>query len=88
MVVTKSQIRWWESAKNLGFRGTVVSGVVVAALLWIFARVPAERWTLALWRFAVYPVRVALALLVALVGALLVVALRVIANATAPAQVN
>jgi hypothetical protein len=82
--VAKAQIGWWESHRNLGFWGTVVTGVVLAGVLWIFGLVPVGQWAAVLWGALIYPIRVPLILLVALVGTLMVVALRALLSATTP----
>jgi hypothetical protein len=84
VAVAKAPIGWWQSHRNLGFWGTVVAGVVLAGALWILGLVPVERWAAGLWGALSYPIRVPLVLLVALVGTLIVVALRALLGATAP----
>lgn len=83
--MAKSATRWWESGRNLGFAGTVVAGLVLAALLYIFGRIPVGRWIAAVWRGLVYPVPVPLAILLAMIGVLLVVGIRAFLRAVGPA---
>ncbi len=82
--VAKSDMRWWESRRNLGFLGTVVAGVVIAGILWMFGLIPVGRWAAATWAGLVYPIRVPLTILVAMVGTLMLVAVRALLRSTEP----
>src|SRR5207247_6442776 len=66
--------------------GTVIAGVVIAAILWMFGLIPAGRWA-AIASVLVYPIRVPLAILLAMVGTLLVVAARALLRSTASSSV-
>lgn len=71
--VATSKARWWESNLNLGFAGTVVAGLAIAAILGVFG--PVWWWLISAWRWVVHPVPVPLVVFVAMVGALVVFAL-------------
>jgi len=70
--VTQSKARWWESNLNLGFAGTVVAGLVVVGLVYVFGRIAVGEWLKSAGRWLVHPVPVPLVVLVVLIGVLLV----------------
>ena len=71
--MAEAKARWFESGRNLGFLGTVVSAVVAGFLLEAFDVVPVAQWLGSTWRWVVRPVPVPLIVLVAMAGGLLVV---------------
>ena len=64
-----SQIRWWESGRNLGFVGTVVATIVATWVLAVLDKLP--NWASTIGRAAIRPVPVPLIVLVPMVVILL-----------------
>ena len=70
--MAKANVRWFESGRNLGFLGTVVSAIVAGFVLDALDVAPVAKWLGSAWRWVVHPVPVPLIALVAMVGGLLV----------------
>jgi hypothetical protein len=70
---------WWESHRNLGMRETVIAtllgGVVLAAILGLFGKIPVWDWLVLAQRWLVHPVPIPLVVLMILVGIIGVFAL-------------
>jgi membrane protein implicated in regulation of membrane protease activity len=84
--VVKSKVRWWESARKLGFVGTVAATLVAAAFLAAFGRFPVDGWAMGLWDVLFYRVPVPSIVLAGMIVLLLMAGVGVLKRAAVPAR--